>query len=407
MATYYLAPQLSDAALDLTHIAGENETLQKLEDIHEILRDATPDDRLLAVRDLTDSVHLSMIHCINTAYRAAPSGFSTEVPALLDEHAEFNRATLCYDGAPDDYRRANELYPKYAELRTADAEGVHDICNEIRKYISEHSEAKFALLRSTRRALEEVIISKYFPDFSRDYTHEEWYLMSLLTEIERNLDSLYTIDFLYFSDGIFSVIDGEFLCRMTDKGQFSEVLRYLNRISHYLPHEEVECRIRKWKSSILKHFAEYAAVHIAGTEPSKHMEDCVKLLHDIAEQKDFPARFPNDDRDDNFYELDALLGASMMHCPNGIPAPVSSEYFWYDWGCVGGALERCEGAYHEVIVERAAVALVTKILAHLLENKKVYAAMQWIMRFYLALVLFGNHALDDDEVFKDVMRQIG
>ena len=123
MATYYLAPQLSDAALDLTHIAGENETLQKLEDIHEILRDATPDDRLLAVRDLTDSVHLSMIHCINTAYRAAPSGFSTEVPALLDEHAEFNRATLCYDGAPDDYRRANELYPKYAELRTADAEG--------------------------------------------------------------------------------------------------------------------------------------------------------------------------------------------------------------------------------------------------------------------------------------------
>ena len=122
MAAYYLAPQLSDAALDLTHIAGENETLQKLEDIHEILRDATPDDRLLAVRDLTDSVRLSMIHCINTAYRAAPSGFSTEVPALLDEHAEFNRATLCYDGAPDDYRRANELYPKYAELRTADAE---------------------------------------------------------------------------------------------------------------------------------------------------------------------------------------------------------------------------------------------------------------------------------------------
>ena len=104
-----------------------------------------------------------------------------------------------------------------------------------------------------------------------------------------------------------------------------------------------------------------------------------------------------------FYEL----GASMMHCPSGIPEPVGSESFWYDWGCVGGALERCEGAYHEVIVERAAVALVTKILAHLLENKKVYAAMQWIMHFYLALVLFGNHALDDDEVFKDIVKQIG
>ena len=101
------------------------------------------------------------------------------------------------------------------------------------------------------------------------------------------------------------------------------------------------------------------------------------------------------------------LGAGTMHCPSGIPGSVSSEYFWYDWGCVGGALERCEGAYHEVIVERAAVALVTKILAHLLENKKVYAAMQWIMRFYLARVLFGNHTLDDDEVFKDMMRQIG
>ena len=108
-----------------------------------------------------------------------------------------------------------------------------------------------------------------------------------------------------------------------------------------------------------------------------------------------------------FYELDALLGASMMHCPSGIPEPVGFESFWYDWVCVGGALERCEGAYHEVIVERAAVALVSKILAHLLENKKVYAAMQWIMHFYLALVLFGNHALDDDEVFKDMMRQIG
>ncbi len=407
MTNYNLSAQLAYVSLDLLDMVGESETLQKLEDIHEILRDATPDDRLLAVRNLANNLRLQVVRAIGTAYRAAPSEFPSELAALIAEHNSFTRAFVCYDGAPDESRCAEELRSKFENLRAADTESIHAICGEIRSFIAEHSEGAFSLLRSARRALEEIIIAKYFPYYLYGHTREEEYLMSLLMALDGHIESLYSIDFLWHENGTFFMIDGAYFCRQTDKERLTEVLRYLNRIAHYLPHEELECRITEWKLAILKHFADYATEHIAGTEPSKHMENCVRLLHDIAEQKGFQYLFPNDDRDNNFYELDALLGAGAVHCSGGIPEPMNSEHFWYDWGCVGGALSRCGDAYHEVIVERAAVALVSRILEHLLDNKKVDAMMQRVMHFYLALVLFGVHALDDNMTFEDVMKQIG
>lgn len=84
-----LSSQLSYVSLDLLDMADEAETLQKLENCHEILRDATTDDRLLATRNLTNNLRLQVIRTISTTYRAAPSEFPSEISALIAEHNSF------------------------------------------------------------------------------------------------------------------------------------------------------------------------------------------------------------------------------------------------------------------------------------------------------------------------------
>jgi len=361
----------------------------------------TDDERVDIHKKLVSNLRSKAFSMAQKHYKAQPDNYPDYIFCLLDAVPVLQRRYAAMSDFPDSDVSPREFLQHLNQLSGCRSpEEVSAFLNEMMEYLDAHPEYQKDGYGHLISVVKSEIIAAYM-EKPEEHGWRERYILTLLCAVEDSVHYCYTLNFLYYEDGIFEMVSPDNLAEETDIGRLSRKLELLQEAMASVHPYFLEGYLNRLSKVISRTVVETLSNEENGEEMPAHLIALMDYLVDLDFEVVRSAATNEEPAEDS--PMENLLNAqAMLH---NLCIHEDTEYLENDWAEFLSGAAGCP-ACGELLKEQAYAAISIRVMTELMAQAadSVPETTLCLMRLFLALYTSPVTNTLDDDVLKWVIR---